>query len=66
MKQVKIDEDLFLMLCRYHLLDVEFDPDLSFDIRTRLTCKLASLSTNLEKQRLYLSGRRSGSDSLEV
>lgn len=59
MKQVKIDEDLFIMLCKFHLLDLasDYQVDLELKIRHMLQHKLDCQVRNLESQKRFLNNR---------
>lgn len=59
MKQVKIDEDLFIMLCKFHLLDLapDYQADLVLRIRDMLQHKLDCQVRNLESQKRFLNNR---------
>lgn len=59
MKQIKIDEDLFIMLCKFHLLDLasDYQVDLELKIRDLLQHKLDCQVRNLESQKRFLNNR---------
>lgn len=60
MKQIKIDEQLFIDLCKYHLLDLAPDYGVQLErlIASRLQKKLDSVTDRLHRQEEYLAVRR--------
>ena len=61
MKQIKIDEQLFIDLCKYHLLDLapDYGVSLEHSIASRLQKKLDAVTDRLQRQQEYLAVRRS-------
>ena len=61
MKQIKIDEQLFIDLCKYHLLDLapDYGVFLEHSIAARLHNKLDSVTDRIHRQEQYLAVRRS-------
>lgn len=60
MKQIKIDEQLFIDLCKYHLLDLapDYGVLLEHSIASRLQNKLDAVTDRIHRQEEYLAVRR--------